>query len=94
MANLSSPGSVFKSLLFAPGNKKTVLSKLPRSEPSASIIDLEDSVPLDEKENQESRKYAELVARREGSAREQSSLCESTAAVPAWGPVSTRTSTA
>lgn len=51
MANLSSPGSVFKSLLFAPGNKKTVLSKLPRSEPSASIIDLEDSVPLDEKEN-------------------------------------------
>ena len=32
------------------------------------------------------------MARREGSAREQGSLCESTAAVPAWGPVSARDS--
>ncbi len=32
------------------------------------------------------------LARREGFAREQSSLCESTAAAPAWGPVSARDS--
>ena len=51
MANLSFPDQIFKSLLFAPGNKKAILSKLPRSSPDASIIDLEDSVPTDEKEN-------------------------------------------
>ena len=51
MANLSFPDQVFKSLLFAPGNKGAILSKLPRSSPDASIIDLEDSVPIDEKEN-------------------------------------------
>ena len=51
MANLSFPDQIFKSLLFAPGNKGAILSKLPRSSPDASIIDLEDSVPTDEKEN-------------------------------------------
>ena len=51
MTNLSFPDQVFKSLLFAPGNKEAILSKLPRSSPDASIIDLEDSVPTDEKEN-------------------------------------------
>ena len=51
MANLSFPDQVFKSLLFAPGNKGSILSKLPRSSPDASIIDLEDSVPTEEKEN-------------------------------------------
>ena len=51
MANLSFPDQVFKSLLFAHGNKGAILSKLPRSSPDASIIDLEDSVPTDEKEN-------------------------------------------
>lgn len=51
MANLFFPDQVFKSLLFAPGNKGAILSKLPRSSPDASIIDLEDSVPTDEKEN-------------------------------------------
>ena len=51
MANLSVSGQVFKSLLFAPGNKRSILSKLPRSSPDAAIIDLEDSVPIDEKEN-------------------------------------------
>ncbi len=51
MANLFFPDQVFKSLLFAPGNKGAILSKLPRSSPDASIIDLEDSVPIDEKEN-------------------------------------------
>jgi len=51
MENLSFPNQVFKSLLFAPGNKSALLSKLPRSSPDASIIDLEDSVPVGEKEN-------------------------------------------
>ena len=51
MENLSFPDQVFKSLLFAPGNKRSILSKLPRSSPDASIIDLEDSVPTDEKTN-------------------------------------------
>ena len=51
MGNLSFPEQVFKSLLFAPGNKVDILSKLPRSSPDASIIDLEDSVPTDEKTN-------------------------------------------
>jgi len=51
MANLSFLDKAFKSLLFAPGNKEAILSKLPRSYPDASIIDLEDSVPTDEKEN-------------------------------------------
>ena len=47
---------------------------------------------LDENENREASNYAERLARREGSAREQGSLCESTAAVPAWGPVNARDS--
>ena len=51
MENLSFPDQAFKSLLFAPGNKGEILSKLPRSSPDASIIDLEDSVPTDEKTN-------------------------------------------
>ncbi len=51
MGNFSSTELMFKSFLFAPGNKEKVLSKLPRSKPGASIIDLEDSVPFDEKEN-------------------------------------------
>ena len=51
MANLSFLDKAFKSLLFAPGNKEAILSKLPRSYLDASIIDLEDSVPTDEKEN-------------------------------------------
>ena len=51
MANLSAAAHRFRSLLFAPGNKRSILSKLPRSSPDASIIDFEDSVPIDEKEN-------------------------------------------
>ncbi len=51
MANLSAAAHSFRSLLFAPGNKRSILSKLPRSSPDASIIDFEDSVPIDEKEN-------------------------------------------
>ena len=38
-----------KSILFAPGNKPETLAKLPRSAPDGAIIDLEDSVPIDQK---------------------------------------------
>ena len=40
---------VLRSLLFAPGNRAEVLLKLPRSAPSAAVIDLEDAVPPDRK---------------------------------------------
>ena len=45
----SSPEFVLRSLLFAPGNRADVLIKMPRSAPSAAVIDLEDAVPPDQK---------------------------------------------
>jgi citrate lyase subunit beta/citryl-CoA lyase len=38
-----------RSLLFAPASRPDVLEKLPRSEPDAVVIDLEDAVPADGK---------------------------------------------
>ena len=38
-----------RSLLFAPGNRSDVLTKLPRSGPDGAVIDLEDAVPADAK---------------------------------------------
>jgi citrate lyase subunit beta / citryl-CoA lyase len=35
-----------RSLLFAPGNRAELIAKLPRSEPDAIAIDLEDAVPI------------------------------------------------
>ena len=49
-----------RSLLFAPGNRADVLAKLPRSAPSAAVIDLEDAVPPDRKS--EARAVAHQVA--------------------------------
>ena len=49
-----------RSLLFAPGNRPEVLAKLPRSSPSAAVIDLEDAVPADRKV--EARAVAHQVA--------------------------------
>jgi citrate lyase subunit beta/citryl-CoA lyase len=43
------PSEVLRSLLFAPGSRADVLLKLPRSAPSAAVIDLEDAVPTDHK---------------------------------------------
>ena len=34
-----------KSVLFAPGNQPSVIEKLPRTNPVAAVIDLEDSTP-------------------------------------------------
>ena len=43
------PAFAMRSLLFAPGNRADVLTKMPRSTPSAAVIDLEDAVPPDRK---------------------------------------------
>ena len=49
-----------RSLLFAPGIRADVLAKLPRTSPSAAVIDLEDAVPPDRKA--EARAVAQQVA--------------------------------
>ena len=56
----SSTDFVLRSLLFAPGNRAEVLVKIPRSAPSAAVIDLEDAVPSDRKA--EARAIAHQVA--------------------------------
>ncbi len=35
----------YRSLLFAPGNRADLIVKLPRSNPDAAVIDLEDAIP-------------------------------------------------
>ena len=45
-----------RSVLFAPGNQPDVISKLPRTNPVAAVIDLEDSTPASHKA--ESRQIA------------------------------------
>ena len=54
------PAFAMRSLLFAPGNRADVLAKLPRSAPSAAVIDLEDAVPPGHKS--EARAVAHQVA--------------------------------
>ena len=54
------PTFAMRSLLFAPGNQADVLAKLPRSAPSAAVIDLEDAVAPDRKS--EARAVAQQVA--------------------------------
>ncbi len=54
------PAFAMRSLLFAPGNRADVLTKMPRSTPSAAVIDLEDAVPPDRKS--EARAVAHQVA--------------------------------
>ena len=56
----SSADFTMRSLLFAPGNRAEVLAKLPRTSPSAAVIDLEDAVPPDRKP--EARSVAHEVA--------------------------------
>ena len=57
---VTSTAFTIRSLLFAPGNRHDVLAKMPRSGPSAAVIDLEDAVPPDCKV--EARQIASLVA--------------------------------
>jgi citrate lyase subunit beta/citryl-CoA lyase len=49
----------FRSLLFAPGSNEAVLRKLPRTNPDGAVIDLEDAVTLDAKD--EARRIARAV---------------------------------
>ena len=44
-------GASYRSLLFVPGNRESMLEKALRSTPDAFVPDLEDSVPPEEKEN-------------------------------------------
>lgn len=41
---------VLRSVLFAPATRAEILAKLPRSQPDAAIIDLEDGVPVQAKD--------------------------------------------
>tara|TARA_B110000438_G_scaffold297839_1_gene344897 strand:- start:276 stop:1130 length:855 start_codon:yes stop_codon:yes gene_type:complete len=45
----STDAPTIRSLLFAPGNHAEVVAKMPRSGPSAAVIDLEDAVPPNRK---------------------------------------------
>jgi citrate lyase subunit beta/citryl-CoA lyase len=49
MAMTSTDAPTIRSLLFAPGNHAEVVAKMPRSGPSAAVIDLEDAVPPNRK---------------------------------------------
>ncbi|MDE0207876.1 MAG: aldolase/citrate lyase family protein, partial [Candidatus Tectomicrobia bacterium] len=40
----------YRSILFVPGNRPDWINKAPRFGPDALIIDLEDAVPIAEKE--------------------------------------------
>jgi citrate lyase subunit beta / citryl-CoA lyase len=51
---------VWRSLLFAPANRPDLTAKLPRSGPDAVVLDLEDSVPPESK--QEARELAVAAA--------------------------------
>jgi citrate lyase subunit beta/citryl-CoA lyase len=57
--NLKPAPARFRNLLFAPANKPDVLRKLPRSQPDAVALDLEDAVPSHHKP--EARRHAREV---------------------------------
>ncbi len=40
----------YRSMLFVPGNRPVWMDKAPRYEPDALILDLEDAVPIAEKD--------------------------------------------
>lgn len=50
-----------RSLLFVPGNKPEMIAKTPRSSPDIVVIDLEDSIPVHQKE--EARRSTFLTSR-------------------------------
>ncbi|MBF82257.1 MAG: CoA ester lyase [Actinobacteria bacterium] len=50
----------FRSVLFAPGNKSELLKKLPKIQPDAAIVDLEDAVP-DEEKNKARKNFQEFI---------------------------------
>tara|TARA_Y100001970_G_scaffold181629_1_gene221032 strand:- start:2050 stop:2877 length:828 start_codon:yes stop_codon:yes gene_type:complete len=54
----------FRSVLFAPGNKSELLKKLPKIQPDAAIVDLEDAVP-DEEKNKARKNFQEFTGSEE-----------------------------
>ncbi len=51
----------FRSLLFAPGNRADLIEKLPRSNPDAVVIDLEDAIPNNDAAKTEARAIAKTA---------------------------------
>ncbi len=50
----------YRSVLFAPGNRADLIEKLPRSQPDAVVIDLEDAIPNNENAKTEAREIARV----------------------------------
>jgi citrate lyase subunit beta / citryl-CoA lyase len=50
----------FRSLLFAPGNRSDLIEKLPRSQPDAVVIDLEDAIPSHDAAKSQARDIARV----------------------------------
>jgi citrate lyase subunit beta / citryl-CoA lyase len=48
----------YRSLLFAPGNRADLIEKLPRSNPDAVVIDLEDAIPNNDNAKIDAREIA------------------------------------
>lgn len=58
-----SPSLVPRSVLFAPGNRADLIAKLPRSQPDAVVIDLEDAVPNSADAKAQARQIAQQAAK-------------------------------
>lgn len=52
-----------RSVLFAPGNRADLIAKLPRSDPDAAVLDLEDAVPGTAEAKADARPVARDAAR-------------------------------
>jgi citrate lyase subunit beta / citryl-CoA lyase len=50
----------YRSVLFAPGNRSDLIEKLPRSNPDAVVIDLEDAIPANDIAKTEAREVARV----------------------------------
>ena len=48
----------YRSILFAPGNRSDLIEKLPRTQPDAVVIDLEDAIPSNETAKTQARDIA------------------------------------
>lgn len=60
---MTSPLARPRSVLFAPGNRADLIAKLPRSQPDAVVIDLEDAIPASAAAKAAARPIARDAAR-------------------------------
>lgn len=63
MSTLTLPTLRPRSVLFAPGNRADLIAKLPRSQPDAVVIDLEDAIPATAEAKAAARPVARDAAR-------------------------------